>query len=198
MLICKQFIDTYTCLIPACNLSSSMNVNMTWLLIFYLEFLLFTKFVSLSVIPSNRKNISNTKKLSSENYIDSEEESHALLRQKRDDNQLSAEDEDEEGVWEPICKTITTREPLAPLKDSQRNPIFRLTRGESYTHFVKVMRCDPTSLNERGRTIGDRLIKCEQKYKKHTVVIFDQNTQKLEEVDYWIDSGCEAKMAHLP
>jgi len=176
---------------------SSMNVNMTWLLIFYLEFLLFTKFVSLSVIPANRKNISDTKKLSSENYIHTEEESHALLRQKRDDNQLSAEDEDE-GVWKPICKTITTREPLAPLKDAQNNPIFRLTRGGSYTHFVKVMRCDETSENERGRTIGDRLIKCEQKYKKHTVVIFDQNTQKLEEVDYWIDSGCEAKMAHLP
>jgi len=191
MLIFKQFIDTYTCLIPACNISSSMN--MAWLLL--CEFLLFTKFVSLSVIPENRKNIYNTKKLSNEKYFETEEESNPFIRQKRNAH-YSEEEDDEE--WDPICRSFTETTKLQPLLDEQNYPVLSVVwDGTSkYTHFVETKRCHESSLNNMGMMVGGIRVKCVQKYSKHTVVIRDKNTgQERYRRPYFLPSGCEAQMA---
>ena len=185
---CNQFIDTS--LIPAC---STVKHNMGWIILY--EILLFTKFVSLSVIPQNKKALYPQE--IKQNQISETHSQH--FRQKRniylDDSEEYEDDEENTVSWEPICPTIRDRVPLAPQVDNEGNRIFKVINPRSasehvdYTYFVWTHEC------ARSRVmVGNTMVKCEQQHLEQELLVYDENTgEELYKRPFFLKSGCEAK-----
>ena len=184
---CNQFIDTSQT--PAC---STVKHNMGWIILY--EILLFTKFVSLSVIPQNKKVLYPQEM--KQNQISETHSTH--FRQKRNiylDDSEEYEDEENTVSWEPICPTIRDRVPLAPQVDSQGNRIFKVinprtsSNNVDYTYFVWTQEC------ARSRVmVGHTMVRCEQQHLEQELLVYDEITgEELYKRPFFLKSGCEAQ-----
>jgi len=172
---------------------------MAWKII--CELLLLTKFVSLSVIPDNRKITIERKQNSVLQTARDSEDSFSeqnLQRHKRNVVLIDDyEDDQDEVEWESVCPTFEYREEL--LIDHQGNRMLTLSSAlssspsnisKNYKHFVKTVRCA-----RREVMVGTSRVKCVQKHMEETLVVYDTRTEEvLLEKPIFIASGCEAKM----
>ena len=158
------------------------------------ELLLLTKFVSLSVIPDNRKIIIQRKPNS--DLQNSRESEKKIQRHKRNVVLIDDyEDNEDELEWESVCPTFEYREEL--LIDHQGNRMLKLSSvlsssdiSKNYKHFVKTVRCA-----RREVMVGTSRVKCVQKHMEEMIVVYDTRTEEvLLEKPIFIASGCEAKM----
>merc|ERR1711902_176811 len=114
------------------------------------ELLLLTRFVSLSVIPDNRKitmerkqnNVLQTTRDNENSFSEQKLQRHKRNVVLIDDY----EDDQDEVEWESVCPTFEYREEL--LIDHQGNRMLTLSLASSssntsknYKHFVKTVRC---------------------------------------------------------
>jgi len=153
------------------------------------ELLLLSKFVSLSVIPENRRLLEAARSMEDSEGTDSE------ARAKRSLHYLGSEEEEDESVWEAVCPTVEHRRPVVPMEDDQGNRVFRVAsvRGgeySDYSYFVKTRECAVSSTR-----VGGALVRCEQQYTEQRLVVYTTgSTTELFTKTVFIDSGCEAKM----
>ena len=155
------------------------------------ELLLLSKFVSLSVIPENRK-------LNELSSVPEEAESQRTKRS-LGYSYYSDDDDDVEVVehWESLCDASPEITPLA--KESHNGSlIFKLAphlsqRGNiDYIQYVTEYKCDhPDAIFWRG---GEKF-KCVQQTVKHELDVYDADTETvLFKKVFFINSGCEAKI----
>ena len=156
------------------------------------ELLLLSKFVSLSVIPANRKL----------NELSSVPEEAESQRTKRSIgySYYSDDDDDVEVVehWESLCDASPEIKDLA--KETHNGQlIFKLAnhlseRGNiDYIQYVTEYKCDhPDAIFWRG---GEKF-KCVQQTVKHELDVYNADTETLlfPKKVFFINSGCEAKI----
>merc|ERR1711902_455533 len=164
--------------------------TMAWRIV--CELLLLSKFVSLSVIPENRK-------LNAE--LSSVAEEPESQRTKRSiERYYSDDDDDDEDFkiaehWDSLCEFKTHRRALAKEKHHGKlifklNPHLSESEDLDYNQYVTEQECvNPDVIFSRG---GERF-KCVQQRLRHEVVVFD-DTGELIIKPIFINSGCEAKI----
>ena len=151
------------------------------------ELLLLSKFVSLSVIPENRKLNELTKSQRTKRSIDS------FYSDDDDDDVETVEH------WDSLCEALPHRRVLAKEKHNGKL-IFKLaphlgeSRNINYLQFVTEWQCvNPEAIFSRG---GERF-KCVQQRVRHEVDVYDEDTvpaTMLFTKTFFINSGCEAKI----
>ena len=156
------------------------------------ELLLFTKFVSMSVIPPTAKFEAESTRGYKDNVEDTLEASPTKPRQKRDLFLQGEYMDNDVDNWEPVCPVNVEIEPLAAMRDSQGAPVFHTSNqfpNSDYRHMIKTQRC-----RHSDATIGGVRMTCEQMYLEQKVYVFDRNSEeKLYERTEFIPSGCRAK-----
>merc|ERR1712147_51385 len=163
--------------------------TMAWRIV--CELLLLSKFVSLSVIPENRK-------LNAE--FSSVAEERESQRTKRSYYYSDDDDDDEDFKiaehWDSLCEfKLHTRE-LAKEKHNGKlifklNPHLSESEDLDYTQYVTEKEClNPDVIFSRG---GERF-KCVQQTMRHEVDVFDEAREVLIPKKFFINSGCEAKI----
>merc|ERR1712147_58272 len=162
--------------------------TMAWRIV--CELLLLSKFVSLSVIPENRK-------LNAE--LSSVPEESESQRTKRSSYYSDDDDDDDDfkivDHWDSLCESKTNRRELAKEKRHGKlifklNPHLSESGDLDYTQYVTEHEClNPDVIFSRG---GERF-KCVQQWLRHEVAVFD-DTRELFTKPIFINSGCEAKI----
>jgi len=163
--------------------------TMAWRIV--CELLLLSKFVSLSVIPENRK-------LNAE--LSSVPEERESQRTKRSTDSYYSDDDDDDDFkivdqWDSLCESETNTRELAKEKHHGKlifklNPHLSESGDLDYTQFVTEQDCkNPDVIFSRG---GERF-KCVQQRLRQEVVVFD-DTGELIIRPFFINSGCEAKI----
>merc|ERR1712147_130587 len=162
--------------------------TMAWRIV--CELLLLSKFVSLSVIPENRK-------LNAE--LSSVPEESESQRTKR--SSYYSDDDDDDDVfnivdhWDSLCESKTNIRELAKEKRNGKlifklNPHLSESGDIDYTQYVAEQEClNPDVIFSRG---GERF-KCVQQTMRQEVVVFD-DTRELFTKPIFNNSGCEAKI----
>merc|ERR1711902_359879 len=165
--------------------------TMAWRIV--CELLLLSKFVSLSVIPENRK-------LNAE--LSSVPEETESQRTKRSiERYYSDEDDDDEDFkiaehWDSLCEFKTHRRALAKEKHHGKlifklNPHLSESGDLDYHQYVSELVCkNPDVIFSRG----SERFKCVQQRVRHEVEVFDDETRVLINKPFFINSGCEAKI----
>ena len=162
--------------------------TMAWRIV--CELLLLSKFVSLSVIPENRKL----------NELSSVPEETESQRTKRSIVSYYSDDDDDDDFkivdhWDSLCETVQHRRELAKEKHNGKlifklNPHLSESGNLDYTQYVTELEClNPEVIFSRG---GERF-KCVQQRTRHEVDVFDE-TRVLIPKTFFINSGCEAKI----
>merc|ERR1712147_610171 len=160
--------------------------TMAWRIV--CELLLLSKFVSLSVIPENRK-------LNAE--LSSVPEESKSQRTKRS-SYYSDDDDDDFGIvehWDSLCESETHIRELAKEKHNGKlifklNPHLSESGGLDYNQYVKEQECvNPDVIFSRG---GERF-KCVQQRMMYEVEVFDENGVLFPK-PFFFNSGCEAKI----
>ena len=156
------------------------------------ELLLLSKFVSLSVIPENRKL----------NELSAVPEETKSQRTKRSIDSFYSDDDDDDDVetvehWDSLCEALPHRRVLAKEKHNGKL-IFKLaphlseSGNTDYLQFVTEWQCvNPEAIFHRG---GERF-KCVQQRVRHEVDVYDEDTipaTLLFTKTFFINSGCEA------
>merc|ERR1712176_994676 len=163
--------------------------TMAWRIV--CELLLISKFVSLSVIPENRK-------LNAE--LSSVPEERDSQRTKRSSYYSDDDDDDDDDFkiaehWDSLCESETNTRELAKEKHNGKlifklNPHLSESGNLDYTQYVTEHEClNPDVIFSRG---GERF-KCVQQRMSQEVVVFDE-TGELFPKTIFINSGCEAKI----
>merc|ERR1711902_467366 len=166
--------------------------TMAWRIV--CELLLLSKFVSLSVIPENRK--LNAELSSVPEETESQRTKRSIERYYSDDD----DDDDDEDFkiaehWDSLCEFKTHRRALAKEKHHGKlifklNPHLSESGDLDYHQYVTEQECvNPDVIFSRG---GERF-KCVQQRLRHEVVVFD-DTGELIIKPIFINSGCEAKI----
>merc|ERR1711902_383575 len=166
--------------------------TMAWRIV--CELLLLSKFVSLSVIPENRK--LNAELSSVPEETESQRTKRSIERYYSDDD----DDDDDEDFkivehWDSLCEFKTHRRELAKEKHHGKlifklNPHLSESEDLDYNQYVTEQECvNPDVIFSRG---GERF-KCVQQRLRHEVVVFD-DTGELIIKPIFINSGCEAKI----
>jgi len=163
---------------------------------FYLEILLFLKFVTPTVIPDYRKLTERTD--TSEG--NEEENSLRLTRKKRDayfDNILNEPIPTEDTrIWNrEVCEKITRRSLLSSSVDDSGSKILvlgpRYAASSTYEHYIDTHRCVQPG---QVRMVGGVHVKCVQQYLKETLVVANVAGQEIFRRPIFLPSGCEAMM----
>merc|ERR1712147_9387 len=165
--------------------------TMAWRIV--CELLLLSKFVSLSVIPENRK-------LNAE--LSSVAEERESQRTKRSYSYYSGDDDDDDEDfkiaehWDSLCEfKLHTRE-LAKEKHNGKlifklNPHLSESGNLDYNQYVTEKECvNPDVIFSRG----SERFKCVQQTVRHEVEVFDETREVLIPKKFFINSGCEAKI----
>merc|ERR1712003_595147 len=164
--------------------------TMAWRIICELLFL--SKFVSLSVIPENRK--LNAELSSVPEETESQRTKRSIERYYSDDDD---DDEDFKIVehWDSLCEFKLHRRELAKEKHHGKlifklNPHLSESGNLDYTQYVTEQECvTPDVIFSRG---GERF-KCVQQRTRHEVDVFDETGVLIPKI-FFINSGCEAKI----
>lgn len=161
---------------------------------FYLEILLFLKFVTPTVIPDYRKLTERTD--TSEGNV--EENSLRLTRKKRDayfDNILNEPVPTEDTrIWNrEVCEKITRRSLLSSSVDDSGSRVLVLSptysASSTYQHYIDTHRC-----LRPGQVVmvGGVNVKCIQQYLKETLVVANVAGREIFKRPIFLPSGCQA------
>merc|ERR1712227_110343 len=165
-------------------------MGMVWRIV--CELLLLSKFVSLSVIPENRK-------LNAELSSVPEETESQRTKRSIESYYSGVDDDDDEDFkiaehWDSLCESKTHRRELAKEKHHGKlifklNPHLSESGNLDYTQYVTELEClNPEVIFSRG---GERF-KCVQQRTRHEVDVFDETGVLIPKI-FFINSGCEAK-----
>merc|ERR1712003_402005 len=169
--------------------------TMAWRIV--CELLLLSKFVSLSVIPENRK--LNAELSSVPEETESQRTKRSIERYYSNDDDDDDEDFKIAEHWDSLCEFKTHRRALAKEKHHGKlifklNPHLSESEDLDYTQYVTEQECvNPDVIFSRG---GERF-KCVQQRVVHEVDVFDETTGPatvLITKPFFINSGCEAKI----
>jgi len=165
--------------------------TMAWRIICELLFL--SKFVSLSVIPENRK--LNAELSSVPEETESQRTKRSIERYYSNDDDDDDEDFKIAEHWDSLCEFKTHRRALAKEKHHGKlifklNPHLSESEDLDYTQYVTEQECvNPDVIFSRG---GERF-KCVQQRTRHEVDVFDETGVLIPKI-FFINSGCEAKI----
>merc|ERR1712003_296736 len=165
--------------------------TMAWRII--CELLLLSKFVSLSVIPENRK--LNAELSSVNEETESQRTKRSIERYYSNDDDDDDEDFKIAEHWDSLCEFKTHRRALAKEKHHGKlifklNPHLSESEDLDYTQYVTEQECvNPDVIFSRG---GERF-KCVQQRTRHEVDVFDETGVLIPKI-FFINSGCEAKI----
>merc|ERR1712224_316219 len=154
------------------------------------ELLLLSKFVSLSVIPENRK--LNAELSSVPEETESQRTKRSIERYYSDDDDDDDDDDEDFKIaehWDSLCEFKTHRRALAKEKHHGKlifklNPHLSESGDLDYTQYVTELEClNPEVIFSRG---GERF-KCVQQRTRHELNVFDE-TRVLIPKTFFINS----------